>query len=388
MAEQSTGGAGPGLSGGLLDIPESIETPSLVVDRARMERNIADMAAYAAGRGIGLAPHAKTHRTPEIAHLQVAAGAEALCIAKLGEAEVFAEAGLDSFVMAYPIVGADKIARARRLMQSARVLLSVDSFVAAEALGAGMAEEGMTADVLVIVDTGYHRCGVAASEAADFGAAIARLPGVHLRGLITHEGHAYAEPGDDGLHNASVHAGELMVSAAAELRSRGFDIDVVSVGSSATARHTTAVDGITQVRPGIYAFNDYGQVLRGVVGLDRCAARVVATVVSHAAPDRAIVDAGSKSVSQDRLGIHVPGAPGGHGLVVDLPGWELYQLSEEHGWLRWTGDGPPTEVTIGQRVQILPNHICSVFHMLGQSEVVDAGEHVATWVATGRGESR
>ena len=74
--------------------------------------------------------------------------------------------------------------------------------------------------------------------------------------------------------------------------------------------------------------------------------------------------------------------------MVDLPGWELYQHSEEHGWLRWTGDGPPTEVTIGQRVQILPNHICSVFHMLGQSEIVDGGEHVATWVATGRSESR
>ncbi|MCE2532037.1 MAG: alanine racemase [Acidimicrobiia bacterium] len=290
--------------------------------------------------------------------------------------------------MAYPIVGEAKIARARRLMQRANILLSVDSFAGAEALAAGMASEDTVADVLVIVDTGYHRCGVDAAEAADFAAAIAPLPGLRLRGLITHEGHAYSKPGEEGLHNASVDAGELMVAAADELRARGLDIDVVSVGSSATARHTTAVDGITQVRPGIYAFNDYGQVLRGVVGLDRCAARVVATVVSHTEPDRAILDAGSKSVSHDRLGIHVPGAPGGYGLVVDLPGWELYQLSEEHGWLRWTGDGPPSELTIGQRVQILPNHICSAFHMLGQSEIIDGGEHVATWIATGRGESR
>ncbi|MCY3560711.1 MAG: alanine racemase [bacterium] len=375
-------------AGGLLDIPDSIETPSLVVDRARMERNIADMAAYAAGRGIGLAPHAKTHRTPEIARLQMAAGAEMLCIAKLGEAEVLADAGLDSFVMAYPIVGDAKIARARRLMRRASILLSVDSFAGAEALGAGMAAEGAVADVLVITDTGYHRCGVAAAEAVDFAAAVAPLPGVRLRGLITHEGHAYSKPGEEGLHNASVDAGQAMVDAAADLRARGLEIDVVSVGSSATARHTTAVDGITQVRPGIYAFNDYGQVLRGVVGLDRCAARVAATVVSHAEADRAILDAGSKSVSHDRLGIHVPGAPGGYGLVVDLPGWELYQLSEEHGWLRWTGDGPPSELTIGQRVQILPNHICSVFHMLGQSEIVEGGQHIATWVATGRGQSR
>ena len=374
--------------GGLLDIPGSIETPSLVVDRTRMEHNIADMAEYAANRGIGLAPHAKTHRTPEIARLQMAAGAEMLCIAKLGEAEALADAGLDRFVMAYPIVGEAKIARARRLMERAGVLLSVDSFAAAEALGAHMATAGAAADVLVIVDTGYHRCGVDAGDAADFGAAISSLPGLRLRGLITHEGHAYSKPGEEGLHSASVDAGKAMVDAAADLRARGLDVDVVSVGSSATARHTTAVDGITQVRPGIYAFNDYGQVLRGVVGLERCAARVVATVVSHAEPDRAILDAGSKSVSHDRLGIHVPGAPGGYGLVVDLPGWELYQLSEEHGWLRWTGDGPPTELTIGQRVQILPNHICSAFHMLGRCEIVEGGEHVATWVATGRGESR
>ena len=223
-------------AGGLLDIPDSIETPSLVVDRARMERNIADMAAYAAGRGIGLAPHAKTHRTPEIARLQMAAGAEMLCIAKLGEAEVLADAGLDSFVMAYPIVGDAKIARARRLMRRASILLSVDSFAGAEALGAGMAAEGAVADVLVITDTGYHRCGVAAAEAVDFAAAVAPLPGVRLRGLITHEGHAYSKPGEEGLHNASVDAGQAMVDAAADLRARGLEIDVVSVGSSATAR--------------------------------------------------------------------------------------------------------------------------------------------------------
>ena len=372
----------------LLDIPAGVDTPSLVIDLDILQRNIAEMAAYASSRGIGLAPHAKTHRTPQIARLQVDAGAEALCIAKLGEAEIFQEAGFDSFVMAYPIVGHTKLDRARRLMESASILLSVDSNEGAAALAANMHAAGATAEVLVIVDTGYERCGVSPADAPEFATYVAGLDGIRLRGLITHEGHAYAAPGDDGIRNESVAAGAAMAAAARAIRERGIDIDVISVGSSATARLTTSVEGITQVRPGIYACNDYGQVLRGVVGMDRCAARVAATVVSHIAPDRAIVDAGSKALSQDRLGIHVPGAPGVHGLVVDLPGWELFQLSEEHGWLRWIGDGSPTEISIGQRCQILPNHICSVFHVLGQSEIVQGGAHVATWQATARGGSR
>ena len=366
----------------------TIDTPSLVVDLDIMSANIDAMADYARGRGIDLAPHAKTHRTPEIAAIQVEAGAEALCVAKLGEAEVFAAAGFDSFVMAYPIIGETKLARARKLMETASILLSVDSAAGAAALASSMHDAGAEADVLVIVDTGYHRCGVAPEAAAEFATYVAGLEGINLRGFITHEGHAYAAPGDDGIRAESVAAGEAMIDVARAARVQGLEVDVVSVGSSATARLTTEVSGITQVRPGIYAFNDYGQVLRGAAELDRCAARVVSTIVSHISPDRAIVDAGSKSLSQDRLGIHVPGAPGVFGLVIDLPGWELFQLSEEHGWIRWIGDGEPTALEIGQRVQILPNHICSVFHMLGRSEIVQRGEHVATWRATARGASR
>jgi len=372
----------------LLQIPDSIDTPSLVVDIDILQQNIDAMAADISALGVSLAPHAKTHRTPQIAKMQMAAGAEALCIAKLGEAEVLSESGLDSFVMAYPIVGETKLDRARRLMASASILLSVDSADAGKALAANMSRAGVEADVLVIVDTGYHRCGVSPTDAPGLASYLAGLDGIRLRGFITHEGHAYAAPEADGLRDESVAAGRALVAAAEAARALGLDIDVVSVGSSATARHSASAEGVTQARPGIYAFNDYGQVLRGVVGMDRCAARVAATVVSHVAPGQAILDAGSKALSQDRLGIHVPGAPGVFGLVVDLPGWELFQLSEEHGWIRWIGDGAPGPLDIGQRVQILPNHICSIFHMLGQSEIVRSGEHIDTWVATARGASR
>jgi len=179
-----------------------------------------------------------------------------------------------------------------------------------------------------------------------------------------------------------------MASLAATLRAEGHSIDVVSVGSTASARHIAGVAGVTQVRPGIYPFNDYGQLLRGTAGLSDCAAVVVATVVSSAHAGHALVDAGSKALSQDQLGIWDPDAPAGFGMVIGRPGWEVQRLSEEHGWLAWTGEGPPTPMPVGTRLAILPNHICSVFHVLGRCEVIRDGEHVGTWISDARGESR
>lgn len=376
-------------SSALLGIPPEIDTPSLVIDETRLRANLADMQGFAKANGVDLVPHVKTHRTPQIALMQSEYGARALCIAKLGEAEILRDHGLDRFVVAYPTVGDAKFERAARLLdQGVQLLLCVEDAEVAAALSAVMVRHGLAVDTAIIVDTGYHREGIEPARVADFAAAIAPLPGLRLRGLLTHEGQAYGQPELAGLRQEATSAGEAMVRLAGQIRQRGIEVDLVSVGSTGTARYSAAVPGITQVRPGIYPFNDYGQVLRGIVGLDRCAARVVATVVSASAPGRALVDAGSKSLGQDKLSIHVPGSPDVHGLLCDLPGWELHALSEEHGWLRWAGAGAPTPLKVGHRVQILPNHICSAFHVLGESVVVDDGRVVGTWIATARGASR
>ena len=375
--------------GGLLDIPRSVETPSLVVDLDRVQTNLDEMATFAREHDVDLVPHVKTHRTPQFADLQTRSGASALCVAKLSEAEEFARSGFRSFVMAYPIVGEEKFERAKRLVrQGVQIRLTTDSLDQGELLAASFARDGLVADVAIKVDTGFHRVGVEPARAVKFAVALSHLDGICIRGFIAHEGHAAGADDDCGMHDLSIDSGEQMVWAAGEARSAGVPVDTVSVGSTATAKHTPLVSGITEVRPGIYPFYDYGQVLRGTVGLDRCAARVLTTVVSSAAPDRAIIDAGSKSMGQDLLAIWFANGAAGHGLVIGQPGWSLYKLSEEHGWMRWDGEGPPRPLVVGQRLQILPNHICSVFHVLGESVVVRNGAVEATWVATARGCSK
>jgi D-serine deaminase-like pyridoxal phosphate-dependent protein len=372
-----------------LHIPLTVETPSLVVDLARVQANLDDMANFTRSQGVHLVPHVKTHRTPQFAQMQVDSGADALCIAKLSEAESFASAGFTNLVMAYPIVGADKIARAVRLVSSGVSLrLTTDDLLAGRRLGEGFAEAGLVADLTIKVDTGFHRVGLPAKPAVRLARELAAVDGLRIRGFITHEGHAAGADDSCGLHDLSLETGQLMMWAADEARREGLAIDVVSVGSTATARHTTLVDGITEVRPGIYPFNDYGQVIRGTVGVDRCAARVVATVVSAVAPGRAIIDAGSKSLGQDLLAVWFADGPSGHGLVADRPGWKLNKVSEEHGWMQWDGAGGPTPLAVGERVQIIPNHICSAFHVLGECVVIRDGVVEGTWTATARGCSK
>ncbi len=297
-------------SSALLDIPPEIDTPSLVIDEARLRVNLADMQDFAKANGVDLVPHVKTHRTPQIALMQSEYGARALCIAKLGEAEILREHGLDRFVVAYPTVGDAKFERAARLLdQGVQLLLCVEDAEVAAALSAVMVRHGLAVDTAIIVDTGYHREGIEPARVADFAAAIAPLPGLRLRGLLTHEGQAYGQPELAGLRQEATSAGEAMVRLAGQIRQRGIEVDLVSVGSTGTARYSAAVLGITQVRPGIYPFNDYGQVLRHRrPGPMRCPGGGHRR--QRLSPGRALVDAYSKSLGQDKLSIHVPGSPG------------------------------------------------------------------------------
>lgn len=375
--------------GEALQIPEEVETPSLVVDLDRVHTNLQAMSAFTSEIGVDLVPHVKTHRTPEFARLQLESGAARLCVAKLSEAEVFADAGCRDLVMAYPIVGDHKVRRAIRLVrQGVNLRLTTDDLEWGERLADDFADAGLVADITIKVDTGFHRVGVPPERAVEIAAVLSRRAGVRVRGFIAHEGHAAGADDDCGVHDLSIDTGVQMVQAAQAARARGVDVDVVSVGSTATAQHTPTVNGVTEVRPGIYPFNDYGQVVRGTVGFERCAARVIATVVSCVEPGRAVIDAGSKSLGQDLLGIWFAEGSPGHGHLVGKPGWLLERLSEEHGWLNWVGPGTPPRLRVGERIQIVPNHICSVFHVLGEAVLVREGQVVGCWTATARGCSK
>lgn len=374
---------------GHLDVPDAVDTPTLLLDLPPFRRNMQAMHEVCHQHGVELMPHAKTHRVPELGVRQVALGADGLTVAKLGEGEAFADAGVQRLIVAYPVIGAAKLARAVALARRVDLTLAVDSLEGARAMGAAFGEAGLVAEAFLIVDSGLGRVGVSSDQAGEVGAAIAAVDGVRLTGVMTHEGTVYGARDREELVALSVATAGLMVGAAEAIRARGVDLSVVSMGASASAHVAATVPGVTQVRPGIFAFNDLGQLALGNTDLAGCAVRVLATVVSRPAPDRACLDSGSKSLGLDLVpaAAHRAEYPG-YGLLVGLDGWQLERLSEEHGWLRWHGPGKPPELRIGQRVQVVPNHVCMAFASLGEVTAVEAGQVVGTWPGLGAGASR
>jgi D-serine deaminase-like pyridoxal phosphate-dependent protein len=359
-----------------------LDTPTLIVDLDKLKHNIDDMAAFAAKEGVRLRPHAKTHKTPEIGRLQMEAGAAGLTLAKVSEAEVFVDAGLTDILIAYPIVGPIKQRRLFDLLERANITTVLDHPDVAEGLSRTAVERGQELPVLVEVNTGMNRCGVLPGQpAVGLALTVARLPGLRFEGLLTHEGHAMSAGAPEQVRKTGLSAGETMAETAALIRKAGLEVPVISVGLTATAKITATVAGVTETRPGIYAFYDRGEVLHGVVPWERCAATVLATVVTRPAPDRVILDAGNKTLSSD--GILIRPAATGYGYVVGHPDWTLERLSEEHGWVTIPSDDP---VRIGDKVEIIPNHICPVFNLVGEMTLVRGDEVVGHWTVAARGK--
>lgn len=365
-----------------------VATPGLVLDRDVFDANMQEMVDIARHAQVELMPHAKTHRMAAVGQRQIELGAAGLCVAKIGEAEAFADAGISYLFVANPVMGADKLERALKLSARANLMLAVDGVEAAQAAGAHFARAGQRVKLMLAIDSGLGREGVNPAKAADVGAAIAGLEGVELVGIYTHEGTTYGATDQADLAARARAAGELMVSVAESIRAMGIPLPIVSLGASASARAVAHVPGVTQIRPGIFAFNDVGQIALGNATLDTTAVRVIATVTSHPDPDRACIDAGSKSLSADLVpaGAHRDDYPG-HGILVNAPGWVLERMSEEHGWLRYRGEGEPTPLPVGSRLEIIPNHVCMPFALLRKASILAKGEIVATWEGFGAGSS-
>ena len=349
-----------------MSIPvEDLPTPAVLVDLDILERNIARQAERARAAGIRLRPHAKTHKCPEIARMQLTAGAAGISLAKTSEAEVFAAAGFNDIFIAYPIVGLAKAERLLALSDRLRLAVGTDSVEGAQALGRVFHAAGRRLEVQLKIDVGYHRVGVLPEDAVGIALRLADLPGISLRGIFTHAGQVYQAETPDAVAAIGRHEGETLVSAGAALRKAGLSIEEVSVGSTPSARHAMRVSGVTECRPGNYVFHDGSQVTLGTCGPEDCAMTVLATVVSVPAADRAVVDAGSKTLSSDPLRPH----PNGHGLILGSRS-RLRSLSEEHGVLR-IEDGDSFRV--GERVRILPNHACVVSNLHDRLYGVRAG---------------
>lgn len=335
----------------LHDLP----TPAVLVDLAVLERNVERMAARARQHGVRLRPHAKTHKTVAIARLQKSSGAAGLSVAKTAEAEVYADHGFEDLFVAYPVVGQDKGRRLLRLAERVRLAVGTDSVEGARTLAEVFAGAGRTLELMLKVDVGYHRVGVEPDRAAAVARQIAELPGVTLRGVFTHAGHAYAQETPEGVDAIAGQEGQTLARCAEALRAAGLPVDEVSVGSTPTARQAMAVTGVTECRPGNYVFHDASQVALGSCQPEDCALTVVATVVSVPAAGRAVLDAGSKTLSSDRLRPR----EGGHGVILGRRS-RIASLSEEHGVVTVE---PGESFRVGERVRVLPNHACVVANL-------------------------
>ena len=335
-----------------------IDTPALIVDLDIMDQNIERMAALARKHDVKLRPHIKTHKSPWIARRQVAAGAAGITVAKLSEAEVMVDGGIEDVLIAFPLVGEAKLTRLERLVHDAsRVAVSLDDLKVAEGISRVGQRLGRRIPVYLEVDTGLERVGVPSGEAAiRLAEAVARLNGVEVHAVMTHGGHVGAATSREQLERLSREQAELLVDTAEQIRAHGISVDTVSPGSTLAAPYEADTSGVTEIRPGTYVFNDANTVARWTATYDECAAYVLATVVSRPAPNRAVVDAGTKSFGVDpRIG---GGAIPAH--VRSRSDVNVIRASEEHGVLHVD---PDSDLAIGDRLAIIMNHVCPVVNL-------------------------
>ncbi|MBK7140463.1 MAG: alanine racemase [bacterium] len=347
---------------------KELDTPSILLDRTLITRNIEQMQSLADRSQVRLRPHIKSHKSIELAKLQLQAGATGVAVAKLSEAEVMAAAGINDIQIANQIVGQIKIERLAVLSEKCRVSCAVDSIENVHRLKEIFAANGKTAELFIEIDTGLHRAGLSHwSEVHTLAAAILSSPHTHLAGLLTHAGQAYAASDLRQIEEIGLAEGKIMVELAERLRSEGIEIPVVSVGSTPTARFSAAVPGVTELRVGNYIFNDAIQVALGVATWEECALSVLATVTAvHA--DRWVLDAGSKVFSSD-TGAHGSMLLSGFGRMVGMS-QTLTRLSEEHAVV---ASPPPDGLAVGDRVRIIPNHACPVMNLAERAWLVDSG---------------
>jgi D-serine deaminase-like pyridoxal phosphate-dependent protein len=358
-------------------------TPAVVVDAARLDQNLRAMAGRAAGRGLVLRPHVKTHKSIEIAGRQLGHGAVGISVATLGEAEIFADAGLADVFVAYPLwIDPDRASRLRALAGRIRLTAGVDSLASVHQLAEAVRGHAELR-VLVEVDCGLRRSGVAPAEAGRIATAAARA-GLAVDGVFTFPGHSYA-PGMPA--QAAADEAAALSAAAGSLAAAGLPCPVRSGGSTPSAGQTISAaqaagpggGAITELRPGVYAFNDAQQVILGSCTLDEVALSVLATVVSTPAPDRVVLDAGAKVLGYDR-----PAWTPGHGLLPAFPEATVTGLWEHHA-VAATGSGP--RPAVGDRVVVIPNHVCTTVNLVNELHVVQDGQVTERWPVDARGRN-
>jgi D-serine deaminase-like pyridoxal phosphate-dependent protein len=355
-----------------------IDTPAILIDIAILEKNLSRMADYCRVHNLALYPHTKTHKIPQIAHLQMKHGAAGITVAKLGEAEVMAAAGLNNIVIVYPLWGVDKWKRLAELAKRASISVAMDSLEVATGISQAAREAGVEIGIRLEFDTGFHRCGLPIDSASmRIGQETLALPNLRWEGISVYPGQIMGnrETRERDIANENAELDRLY----ALLDTAGLAHLLVSSGNTPAAFESHHFHGVTEIRPGTYVFNDRNTVDAQAADYADCAATVLTTVVSTSVAGKAMVDAGSKTLSADTL---LTGDKRNFGYVLDHPELILEDLSEEHGHLALGG---VPQVKVGSLVRIVPNHVCPCINLHDRVFVVSGEEVVDRWPISGRG---
>ena len=361
-------------------LPETLDTPALVIDLGIVEANARRLGDQLRARGVALRPHTKTHKSVALARIQLAAGASGITTGTLGEAEVMADGGIDDIFIAYPVwaVGpkAERLA-ALHARQGLALSVGFDSVAGAERLAAAAGTGGRPLRVVLEIDPGSGRTGVPPARAGQVAGA-ARDLGLDVIGVFTHGGHAYR--GVDAIGGAAADEVRSLGVAVDLLRAAGIEPRVISAGSTPTALGAAA-GLVTEIRAGTYLLGDRIQVFLGASPPDGVAMAIGATVVSTAVDGQVVIDAGAKTLTKD-----MPGYLTGFGSLPAYPDAILERVFDYHAVIRTPGDS--RRPALGEVVAVIPNHCCVVVDLFDEFVATRAGEIVGHWPVDARGRSR
>lgn len=345
---------------------DDLDTPAVLIDLDRLERNIERMQANCDDAGVAFRPHIKTHKIPQIAQMQIEAGAIGLACQKVSEAEVFAAAGFPNILIPYNIVGAKKAARLADLALYNNITVAADSEAVIRGLAEAVAPLGTPLRVMVELATEINRAGADVERAIDLALRIDSDDHLHFQGLMLYPSNPSIRP--------------ALNEVLTRLNGHGLGVETVSGGGIAAAAHMREVPELTEIRVGTYVFNDMSVMGKGLCTLNDCAMRVRTTVVSRPTNERAILDAGSKTLTPERLGTDA--APS-YGMIVEYPDARIYKLNEEHAYVDLSAC--ETTPAVGDVLHIIPVHACVVTNMHDVLYGVRDGQVEVAWDVAARG---
>ena len=356
----------------LIGLPMSvIPTPALVVDIATLESNIDKMMSYLAGTNVKIRPHAKSHKTPMIGHLQIKTGSIGLCCATVGEAEEMVYAGIDNILIANEVIGEDKIRRAINLANQSNVMVVVDNKENVQDLSNAAMKKGIVLGVLVDIDVGQHRCGVRDIESAIYlTKLIIELPGLKFCGLMGYEGHTMFIVDRQEREKAAKAANKVLVDTVKAIETAGIPVEIVSCAGTGTYDIASQCPGITEIEAGSYIFMD-GTYSKLGLPFEQ-SLTILSTVLSHPDDKSIVFDVGIKGISVERA---FPQIMGMDNVIID-------NLSEEHAQGRIIS---ATNLKPGDKVNMIPTHCCSTVNLYNEMYIVRNGIVEAIWPITARG---